>query len=70
MEMQETRSLGRLLVLKTRLEIAEGRIRIGDSLAANRAGMGRHVGQHASTIIQIADLRGDHHRRWPFRSKT
>ena len=52
LDMQETRALCRLLVLKTRLEIAEGRIDSAIHWLQTGLALGRHVGQHASTLIQ------------------
>ncbi len=52
MDMQETRWLGRLLVLKTRLEIAEGRIDSAIHWLQTGLALGRHVGEHASGLIQ------------------
>ena len=52
LDMQETRALCRLLVMKTRLEIAEGRIDSAIHWLQTGLALGRHVGQHASTLIQ------------------
>ncbi len=52
LDMQETRGLCRLVVLKTRLEIAEGRIDSAIHWLQTGLALGRHVGQHASTLIQ------------------
>ena len=51
-DMQETRDLSRLLVLKTRLEIAEGRIDSAIHWLQTGLALGRHVGEHSSTLIQ------------------
>ncbi len=51
-DMQETRWQGRLLVLKTRLEIAEGRIDSAIHWLQTGLALGRHVGEHASGLIQ------------------
>ena len=50
--MQETSALCRLLVMRTRLEIAEGRIDSAIHWLQTGLALGRHVGQHASTLIQ------------------
>jgi hypothetical protein len=52
MDMQETRALGRLLALKTRLEIAEGRIDSAIHWLQTGLALARHVGQNSSTLIQ------------------
>ncbi len=52
MDMQETRSLGRLLVLKTRLEIAEGRVDSAIHWLQTGLALSRHVGERSSTLIQ------------------
>ncbi len=52
LDMQETRALARLLVLKTRLEIAEGRIDSALQWLQTGLALGHHVGQHAGSIIQ------------------
>ena len=52
MDLQETRALCRLLVLKTRLEIADGRIDSAIHWLQTGLALGRHVGQNASTLIQ------------------
>ena len=58
-DMQEMRSLGRLLVLKTRLEIAEGRIDSGDPLAPDRTGRGATCRQPVEHPDSDAHLRRD-----------
>ncbi len=50
-DIQETRSLGRLVVLKLRLELAEGRIDSAIHWLRTGLALGRHVGQ-ATTLIQ------------------
>ncbi len=52
LDLQETRALCRLLVMKTRLEIAEGRIDSAIHWLQTGLALGRHVGEHASTLIQ------------------
>ena len=54
------RALGRLLVLKTRLEIAEGRIDSAIHWLQTGLALGRHVGQHVEHTHSVADLRRDH----------
>lgn len=51
-DLQEMRSLARLLVLKTRLEVAEGRIDSALHWLQTGLAVSRHVGEHATTLIQ------------------
>jgi len=50
-DVQETRSLGRLVVLKIRLELAEGRIDSAIHWLRTGLALGRHVGE-STTLIQ------------------
>jgi len=52
MDMQETRSLCRLLALKTRLEIAEGRIDSAIHWLQTGLVLAHHVGQNSSMLMQ------------------
>jgi hypothetical protein len=51
-DVQETRALSRLLIMKTRLEISEGRIDSAIHWLQTGLALARHVGQQSSTLIQ------------------
>ena len=52
-DLQEMRSLGRLLVLKTRFEIAEGRIESAIHWLQTGLTVARHVNSQSGTLIQM-----------------
>ncbi len=52
-DLQEMRSLGRLLVLKTRLEIADGHIESAIHWLQTGLTVARHVNSQSSTLIQM-----------------
>ena len=52
-DLQEMRGLGRLLVLKIRLEIAEGRIDSAIHWLQTGVAMARHVGSQSNSLIQM-----------------
>ena len=52
-DLQEMRGLGRLLVLKIRLEIVEGRIDSAIHWLQTGFAMARHVGSQSSSLIQM-----------------